>query len=663
MSAASYTSTNILLEAGFAPHPAFCRTLSHLSAGPSPRSAAHSKASFLHAHRTSPCWPFRFRQYSMPTTATRPSLTEDQSPSLAQLPQVVTGQVFSTSSNFVRVEVPDPGDTSSRSSGQRPLLCSMRALLRKVGQAVLVGDYVRVGSIDWEQNKGQVEDVQLSRFLVCMEASRIPFRLLLNKADLLTEEELQTQVHKIRSWGYEPLVVSSSTGQGMEEVVKVLQDKTSVVAGPSGAGKSSLINFLRMGRHRADADPALMPPQPPTSDRTLETSDISDELEGFFDIVRDSSSQGLGEHSEAVCTARNVADVGEEEESWGRHTGSNNRSASFRSKEAGKRLASSAIELSQGGEGYLAVGDLSKRGKGRHTTTTVTLIRVRGSLGGRLVDTPGFSHPSLEAVSASELAAHFPEMHALLDTEGPCRFRDCMHVDEPGCALLCPPEPQISDSNNSATYTASGGNAESPSNSDGTSGLDPELQHTLHENSSLRDPSSGNGSQEAWSRACHLASPPSEANDTAGPANAASLGSSRSASSSHEEAAAFSVYNELVPPSIAKLIEREGGVEEWLVEMQSVSDMGGGLQPVKLPPPPARFARHPIYLKFLAEIKAREETDVKTLQAGKRQREGRSKVKMSQGGRQRTEAKLQHQKHRRVSRARIRQGIKVAWDE
>ncbi len=39
-------------------------------------------------------------------------------------------------------------------------------------------------------------------------------------------------------------------------------------------------------------------------------------------------------------------------------------------------------------------------------------------------------------------------------------------------------------------------------------------------------------------------------------------------SSGHEDAAAFSVYSDLVPPSIAKLIEREGGVEEWLVEMQ-----------------------------------------------------------------------------------------------
>jgi len=44
-------------------------------------------------------------------------------------------------------------------------------------------------------------------------------------------------------------------------------------------------------------------------------------------------------------------------------------------------------------------------------------------LGGRLVDTPGFAQPSLEAISAGELAAYFPEMQALLEKDGPCRFR------------------------------------------------------------------------------------------------------------------------------------------------------------------------------------------------------------------------------------------------
>jgi len=67
-------------------------------------------------------------------------------------------QVFSTSSNLVRVEVlPTPeGEGAALEQQQQHLLCSMRSLLRKLGHAVLVGDYVRVGAVDWAQAKGQV---------------------------------------------------------------------------------------------------------------------------------------------------------------------------------------------------------------------------------------------------------------------------------------------------------------------------------------------------------------------------------------------------------------------------------------------------------------------------------------------------------------------------
>lgn len=59
----------------------------------------------------------------------------------------------------------------------------------------------------------------------------------------------------------------------------------------------------------------------------------------------------------------------------------------------------------------------------------------------------------------------------------------------------------------------------------------------------------------------------------------------------------------------------------------------------------------------------REETDLKSLQAGKREREGKSKVKAGSGGLQRTEAKLQRHKHRRVSRGRTRRDVLGTWNE
>ncbi|GFH25951.1 uncharacterized protein HaLaN_24006 [Haematococcus lacustris] len=72
------------------------------------------------------------------------------------------------------------------------------------------------------------EETQVSRFLVAQEASGLPFRLLLNKVDLVPEAE-------VRSWGYDPLVVSCQSGRGVPEVLQALQGTTAVVAGPSGA--------------------------------------------------------------------------------------------------------------------------------------------------------------------------------------------------------------------------------------------------------------------------------------------------------------------------------------------------------------------------------------------------------------------------------------------
>jgi ribosome biogenesis GTPase len=52
--------------------------------------------------------------------------------------------------------------------------------------------------------------------------------------------------------------------------------------------------------------------------------------------------------------------------------------------------------------------------------------------GGYLMDTPGFSEVGLWGIDARELAACFPEMRSWL---GRCRYADCRHVSEPGCAV------------------------------------------------------------------------------------------------------------------------------------------------------------------------------------------------------------------------------------
>ena len=78
------------------------------------------------------------------------------------------------------------------------------------------------------------------------------------------------------------------------------------------------------------------------------------------------------------------------------------------------------------------VGPLSEQtGAGTHTTTTARLFHFPG--GGKLIDSPGIREFGLGHVSRDDVEAGFIEFHELL---GHCRFRDCKHDREPGCALL-----------------------------------------------------------------------------------------------------------------------------------------------------------------------------------------------------------------------------------
>ncbi len=80
----------------------------------------------------------------------------------------------------------------------------------------------------------------------------------------------------------------------------------------------------------------------------------------------------------------------------------------------------------------LRVGDVSSANeKGRHTTTAVTWYPLEG--GGAVLDTPGFRDYALWALSPGELAECFPEFRPYL---GQCRFGDCLHREEPDCAIL-----------------------------------------------------------------------------------------------------------------------------------------------------------------------------------------------------------------------------------
>jgi len=80
----------------------------------------------------------------------------------------------------------------------------------------------------------------------------------------------------------------------------------------------------------------------------------------------------------------------------------------------------------------IRVGALSEfADKGRHTTTTAELFHLPG--GGRLIDSPGVRDFGLTHVAPETIFSGFREFSPFL---GQCRFRDCQHHSEPGCALI-----------------------------------------------------------------------------------------------------------------------------------------------------------------------------------------------------------------------------------
>jgi ribosome biogenesis GTPase len=94
---------------------------------------------------------------------------------------------------------------------------------------------------------------------------------------------------------------------------------------------------------------------------------------------------------------------------------------------AGKSSLANALEPGLA----LRVSELSQKAE-RGRQTTVSAVMVPMSEGGYLVDTPGFSEVGLWGVVPRELARCFPEMLPWLDD---CRFPDCTHRSEPGCAV------------------------------------------------------------------------------------------------------------------------------------------------------------------------------------------------------------------------------------
>ena len=117
-------------------------------------------------------------------------------------------------------------------------------------------------------------------------------------------------------------------------------------------------------------------------------------------------------------------------------------------------VGKSSIFRALGGIGV--VGDVSRFGRGRQTTTSARLVRLGD---GFLVDSPGIGEFTLDPMPATALAQLFVEMR---EPATRCRFADCRHLSEPDCAVRAAVDEGRIAPSRYASYReiASGGTAE-----------------------------------------------------------------------------------------------------------------------------------------------------------------------------------------------------------
>ena len=123
----------------------------------------------------------------------------------------------------------------------------------------------------------------LDRFLITMEQQEIPSIICFNKKDLAEQEELDQMYQIYISCGYQVLLTSAEQEEGISQIRKILEGKTTVVAGPSGVGKSSLTNLLQ-------------------EEVSMETGEISKKLKRGRHTTRHAQLLTVGEHTYLMDT-------------------------------------------------------------------------------------------------------------------------------------------------------------------------------------------------------------------------------------------------------------------------------------------------------------------------------------------------------------------------
>lgn len=166
----------------------------------------------------------------------------------------------------------------------------------------------------------------------------------------------------------------------------------------------------------------------------------------FSDLTADTCTVMAAAHGLPCVVVVNKCDLGRPDLSAYREAGYRALFTSARSGEGVEELRSlfrdrTCVLLGPSGVGKssllnaldpaleLKVGEVSRKGEGRHTTSWVSLLPVAGGLA---ADTPGLEFFTLWGVTPENLKDHFLEF---AERAVDCRYRNCSHTSEEGCAV------------------------------------------------------------------------------------------------------------------------------------------------------------------------------------------------------------------------------------
>ena len=150
-----------------------------------------------------------------------------------------------------RVRYLDAGDGRGMITEVLPRRSKLSRTAPKPGQRVF--EQVIVSNVDLIVPVFSVADPVpkwglLDRYLVTAEASGLPVLIVITKLDLAEQNgDFDADIEIYRRIGYPVQLVSSLTGEGIEELKQSLQGRMCVLVGKSGVGKTSLLNAIQPG--------------------------------------------------------------------------------------------------------------------------------------------------------------------------------------------------------------------------------------------------------------------------------------------------------------------------------------------------------------------------------------------------------------------------------